>query len=162
MLNTEGRCIIVSDSQLVAFTLGEEEYAIDINFTQEIMRIPSLTKLPNTPPFLEGVFNLRGKVIPVFDLKKKFLMSQTERSIDSRLLILDLDGIQAGIIVDDVSEVMKIDKESIKNLDTEIVGLSKNSIEGVYIVEERIIIVLNVSKLKSEIFKFNLERESVL
>jgi purine-binding chemotaxis protein CheW len=152
----------VSDSQLVAFTLGEEEYAIDINFTQEIMRIPSLTKLPNTPPFLEGVFNLRGKVIPVFDLKKKFLMSQTERSIDSRLLILDLDGIQAGIIVDDVSEVMKIDKESIKNLDTEIVGLSKNSIEGVYIVEERIIIVLNVSKLKSEIFKFNLERESVL
>lgn len=152
----------MSDSQLVAFTLGEEEYAIDINFTQEIMRIPSLTKLPNTPPFLEGVFNLRGKVIPVFDLKKEFIMAQTERSIDSRLLILDLDGIEAGIIVDDVSEVMKIDKESIKSLDTEIVGLSKNSIEGVYIVEKRIIIVLNISKLKSEIFKFNLERESVL
>lgn len=152
----------MDNSQLVVFTLGEEEYAIEISFAQEIIRIPSLTKMPSTPPFLEGVFNLRGKVIPVFDLKKKFKISQTEiRGIDSRLLILELNGMKAGIIVDDVSEVMRIDKQSIENLDDEIVGISKNSIEGVCIVEERIIILLNALKLKSEIFKLDVERESV-
>lgn len=152
----------MNNSELVIFTLGEEEYGINIFFTQEIIRIPSLTKIPNSPSFLEGVFNLRGKVIPVFDLKKRFNINQTERNIDSRLLILDLDGMNAGIIVDDVSEVMRIDEQSIENLDDDIVGLSKNSIEGICIVEERIIIVLNASKLKSEIFKLNFEGESLL
>ena len=152
----------MDNSQLVVFTLGEEEYAINISFAQEIIRIPALTKIPNTPTFLEGVFNLRGKVIPVFDLKKKFGITQTERSIDSRLLILDLDGMNSGIIVDDVSEVMRTDKQSIQNLDDEIAGISKNSIEGVCIIEKRIIILLNSLKLKSEILKLNFERESVL
>ena len=152
----------MDNSQLVVFTLGEEEYAINISFAQEIIRIPTLTRIPSTPTFLEGVFNLRGKVIPVFDLKNRFEIAQTERGNDSRLLILELDRMKAGIIVDDVSEVMRIDKQSIENLDDEIVGISKNSIEGVCIVEKRIIIVLNASKLKSEIFKLNIERESVL
>lgn len=152
----------MDNSQLVVFKLGLEEYAINISFAQEIIRIPALTKMPNTPPFLEGIFNLRGKVIPVFDLKKRFDMSQTERGIDSRLLILELDGMKAGIIVGDVSEVMRIGEHPIQNLDNEIVGISKNSIEGVCIVGERIIILLNASKLKSEIFKFNFERENVL
>jgi purine-binding chemotaxis protein CheW len=146
----------VGNSQLVVFTLGEEEYAIDIFSTQEIMRIPSLTKMPGAPPFLEGVFNLRGKIIPVFDLKKRFNITQSERGIDSRLLILDLDGIKAGIIVDDVSEVMRANDLSIGHLDDGIVGLSQNTIEGVCLVEERIIIVLNASKLKSEILKLNI------
>lgn len=150
----------MDNSQLVVFAFGEEEYGIDISFTQEIMRIPSLTKMPNTPQFLEGVFNLRGKIVPVFDLKKRFELPQTERSIDSRLLILDLDGMRSGIIVDDVLEVMRIDNQSIKNLDDDIVGLSKNSIEGICLVQERLIIVLNASKLKTEILKFNLEREN--
>lgn len=152
----------MDDSQLVVFTLGEEEYGINILFSQEIIRIPSLTKMPNTPPFLEGVFNLRGKLVPVFDLKKRFRIAETARGIESRLLILDLDGMKAGIIVDDVSDVMRIDENSIGNLDDEIVGLSKNSIEGVCMVEDRIIIILNASKLKSEILKFDFERMSVL
>lgn len=163
MLNIlERSCIAVDDSQLVVFTLGNEEYAINISSTQEIMRIPPLTIIPNTPPFLEGVFNLRGNVIPVFDLKKRFNLAQTERGIDSRLLILDLDGVRAGIIVDDVSEVMRMEKQSIANLNNEIVGISKNAIEGVCLVEERIIILLNASNLKSEILKYDSERESVL
>lgn len=151
----------MNNSQLIVFTLGEQEYAINIFFAQEIMRIPDLTKMPNSPPFLEGVFNLRGKVIPVFDLEKRFEITQADRGIDSRLLILNLDGMQAGIIVEDVSDVMSIDGHSIQKLDDEIVGISKNSIEGVCLVEEHIITVLNVSNLKSEIFKFNIERESV-
>jgi len=78
----------LSYCQLVVFSLGLEEYAINISYAQEIIRVPKFTRLPNTSSFVEGVFNLRGKVIPVFDLKKKFGVDQSERSIDSRLLIL--------------------------------------------------------------------------
>lgn len=152
----------MDNSQLVVFTLGSEEYAVNISFAEEIIRIPSLTKMPNTPPFLEGVFNLRGKVIPVFDLKKKFNLGLTEIGIDSRLLILSLGEMKAGIIVDDVSEVMRISAQSMESLDNEIVGISQNTVEGVYIVDERIIILLDAFQLKSEIFKLNNKKEHVL
>ncbi len=151
----------MSYSQLVVFNLGLEEYAVDISCAKEIIRIPKFTKIPNVPSFIEGVINLRGKVIPIFDLKKRFKLDQSERNTDSRLLILELDDMKVGIIVDDVSEVISIDEESIQNLNSEIVGISKNSIRGISIIGQRIIILLNVINLKSEIFKYNLERELV-
>ncbi|MBW9153913.1 chemotaxis protein CheW [Clostridium estertheticum] len=149
----------MSYCQLVVFNLGLEEYAINISYAQEIIRIPKFTRLPNTPSFVEGIFNLRGKIIPVFDLKKKFGVAQSERSIDSRLLILELDNMMVGIIVDDVSEVIRVDEQSIQKLDSEIVSISKKSIQGISIIGQRIIILLNALNLKSEIFKYNLEKE---
>jgi len=151
----------LSYCQLVVFNLGLEEYAINISYAQEIIRIPKFTRLPNTPSFIEGVFNLRGKAIPVIDLKKKFGVDQCERSIESRLLIIELDNMMVGIIVDDVSEVIRIDEQSIQKLNSEIVSISKNSIQGVSIIGQRIIIILNALNLKSEIFKYNLEKELV-
>lgn len=151
----------MSYCQLVVFNLGLEEYAINISYAQEIIRIPKFTRLPNTPSFIEGVFNLRGKAIPVIDLKKKFGVDQCERSIESRLLIIELDNMMVGIIVDDVSEVIRIDEQSIQKLNSEIVIISKNSIQGVSIIGQRIIIILNALNLKSEIFKYNLEKELV-
>ena len=151
----------MSSCQLVVFNLGLEEYAINISYAQEIIRIPKFTKIPNVPIFIEGIFNLRGKVIPVFDLKKRFGIAQTDRGVDCRLLILELDGMKAGIIVDDVSEVIRIDEESIQNLSDEIVNISKNSIEGITLIDHRIIIILNALELKSEIFKYNIEKELV-
>ena len=151
----------MSYCQLVVFNLGLEEYAINISYAQEIIHIPKFTKLPNVPAFIEGVFNLRGKVIPVFDLKKRFGLSQSERSTDSRLLIIELDSMKVGIIVDDVSEVIRIDEQSIQKLSSDIVGISKNSIQGISIIDQRIIILLNALNLKSEIFKYNLEKELV-
>lgn len=149
----------MSYCQLVVFNLGLEEYAINISYAQEIIRIPKFTRLPNTPSFVEGIFNLRGKIISVFDLKKKFGMAQSERSIDSRLLILELDNMMVGIIVDDVSEVIRVDEQSIQKLDSEIVSISKKSIQGISIIGQRIIILLNALNLKSEIFKYNFEKE---
>lgn len=151
----------MSSRQLVVFNLGLEEYAINISCAQEIIRIPKFTKIPNVPEFIEGVINLRGKVIPVFDLKKRFGINKTERGIDSRLLILELEGMKAGIIVDDVSEVIRIEEESIQNLSNEIVTISKNSIEGITLISERIIIILSALDLKSEIFKYSVEKELV-
>ncbi len=147
--------------QLVVFNLGLEEYAINISCAEEIIRIPKFTKIPNVPSFIEGVINLRGKIISVFDLKKRFGLSQCERSTDSRLLILELDDMKVGIIVDDVSEVIRIDEQSIQNLNSEVATISKNSIQGISIIDNRIIIILNVLNLKSEIFKYNLEKRLV-
>jgi len=148
----------LSYCQLVVFNLGLEEYAINISCAEEIIRIPKFTKIPNVPSFIEGVFNLRGNVIPVFDLKKRFELGESQRNNDSRLLILELDDMKVAIIVDDVSEVIRIDEQSIQNLNSEIVSISKNSIQGISIIDERIIILLNVLNLKSEIFKYNLEK----
>lgn len=152
----------MSSSQLVVFTLGNEEYAINISYTQEIMRVPKLRKIPSTPDFVEGVFNLRGNVISVVDLKKKFEMGQWERGIDNRLLVLDLDGIKLGVIVDDVTEVIRVDEENIHPINDDIVGISKNSVQGIGLIDERIIMVLNALKLKMEIFNNNLEKELAL
>jgi purine-binding chemotaxis protein CheW len=149
----------LSSCQLVVFNLGLEEYAVNITYAKEIIRIPKITRIPNVPSFVEGIINLRGKVIPIFDLKRRFDIGELERGIDSRLLILDLDGIRLGIVVDDVSEVIRIENDSIERLVNEMAGISKNSIEGICILGERIIIVLNVLKLKAEIFKYDLQKE---
>lgn len=148
--------------QLVVFILGTEEYAIDISYAQEIIRVPKLTSLPNTPEFIEGVFNLRGKVIPVIDLKKRFGFGQSERSEDNRLLILDLGGLKLGIIVDDVSEVIKIDEKSIQSISDEIAGISKNCMKGICLIDQRIIMILDAEEFKSEIFKNNFQKELAL
>lgn len=144
----------MNTNQLVVFNLGVEEYAIDIFYAKEIIRIPQLTKIPNAPYYMEGIFNLRGTVITVIDLKKRFEIDQTERGIDSRLLILEIDGMLVGIIVDDISEVVRIDDLTIQNLGNELVNISRNSIKGVTIMGDRLIILLNVLELKREVFKY--------
>lgn len=145
--------------QIVVFILGTEQYAIDISYAKEIVRIPEFTRMPNMPPFMEGVINLRGKVIPVIDLKKRFGFEQTERTIDNRLLILDLEGMDLGIIVDDVTEVVHIKEEEIEKLNLEVATIGKNSVQGIGKIGERLIILLNVLELKNEIFQFKTERE---
>ncbi|MEA4902678.1 chemotaxis protein CheW [Desulfitobacterium sp.] len=145
--------------QYVIFTLGEQEYGIDIYLTKEILRIPQITNMPNTPAFIEGVINLRGIVIPIIDLKKKFKFAQVERSVDNRLLILDLEGMNLGLIVDDVSEVIRIDEQEIEKLSTEICTMGANSLQGIAKVNERLILLLNASELKKEIFKYEHESE---
>jgi len=148
--------------QLVIFSLGHEEYAIDICQAKEIIRIPKITRIAGMPSFIEGFFNLRGKLIPVCDLKKRFGFDHHERGIDSRLLILELDGMTLGFTVDDVSDVLQIEEESIDNLSDEIFGINKNSIKGISILGDRIIIILNALTLKSEISKYKVEKELIV
>lgn len=138
--------------QLIVFALEGEEYGIDISYTKEIIRIPQITKMPNMPIFMEGVINLRGRAIPVIDLKKKFGFEPSEISIDHRLLILDLEGMALGIIVDDVSEVAKINEQAIEKLSTEIATIGGNSIQGIAKIDQRLILILNALELKNELF----------
>jgi len=144
----------MSNSQYVIFSLGEEEYGINISYAQEIMRVPGqITKLPNMPAYIDGVFNLRGKVIPIIDLKKRFDFAQTERNADNRLLVIDLGNMLVGTIVDDVSEVLMIDEASIEKLYSEIAGIGKNCIQGICNMGDRLIVLLDALKMKEEVFQ---------
>ena len=146
----------MSSSQYVIFSLGEEEYGINISYAQEIIRVPEqITKIPNMPAYIDGVFNLRGKVIPIIDLKKRFDFAQTGRNADNRLLVIDLDNMLVGTIVDDVSEVIMIDDASIENLYSEIAGIGKNCIQGICNMGNRLILLLDALKMKDEVFQNN-------
>lgn len=144
----------MSTLQYVVFTLGEAEYGIEIACVQEIIRIPQqITQIPSTPPYVEGIINLRGKIIPIIDLKQRFGLGQTSRGADHRLLVLNLDNMLVGTIVDDVSEVLTINQESMDRLDSGISPISSNSVAGVGKVDERLILCLDAQQLKNEAFQ---------
>jgi purine-binding chemotaxis protein CheW len=140
--------------EYVVFSLGSEEYGIEISFAQEIIRIPKqIIKLPNMPSYIEGMINLRGNVIPIIDLKKRFGFEQTERTLDSRLLILNFENMLLGTIVDDVSEVVKIENEAIEMLSSEMSSIGTNSLKGIGKINGRLIMLLDALKMKSEVFQ---------
>lgn len=146
----------MNDSQYVVFAIGNEEYGIEITCAQEIIRIPEkITKMPNMPVYIEGMVNLRGRVIPVIDLKKRFGFQSAERGMDSRLLILNLGDSMVGTIVDDVSEVIKVDENSIQKMNADILGFISSSIKGIAQVDERLIVLLDAKKIKTEILQNN-------
>ena len=146
----------MGSSQYVIFSLDEEEYGLNISYAQEIIRVPEqITKLPNMPAFIDGVFNLRGKVIPIIDLKKRFDFAQNERNADNRLLVIDLGNMLLGTIVDDVSEVLMVDDASIENLYSEMVSIGQNCIQGICNMGDRLILLLDALKLKEDVFQNN-------
>ncbi len=147
----------------IVFILNDEEYGIEIKYTQEILRIPNhIMHLPNMPFYIEGIINIRGTVIPIIDLKKRFNLPQKERNSDSRLLILDLEDTKLAIIVDDVSEIMNINESDIQTLNSVMCKIGQNSLNQIVnLNRERLILLLNVTNLKTDIFTYNKEMEEV-
>ncbi|MBI4848402.1 MAG: chemotaxis protein CheW [Nitrospirae bacterium] len=136
--------------QLVTFTLGNEEYAVDILKVQEINRITEITKIPNAPDYIEGVINLRGKVIPVINLRKKFGVYDKGSDENSRVIIMDIQGITNGLIVDSVSEVLRIPSDIVEPAPPMASTLSSRFIQGIAKLENRLIILIDIDKLIGE------------
>ncbi len=147
--------------QLVVFNLGNEEYAINMKYAKEIIRIPEITPIPNVPEFIKGICNIRGTVITVVDLKSRFHMKMTEYGMDSRLLVLEYDNMQFGIIVDDISEVVRTDQLKFQALGSELTGFNRNSIDGIFMIENRLILLLNANSFKTDVFSYIPESEAV-
>lgn len=133
--------------QLVTFTLKDEEYAVDILKVQEINRIVEITEVPNAPQYVEGVINLRGKVIPVINLRKKFGFEEKEFDDISRIIIMDVNGITNGIIVDSVSEVLRIPSHILEPAPPLASDVISMYIKGIAKFEERLIILIDIEKL---------------
>lgn len=134
--------------QLVSFMLGNEEYGVEVLRVREIIRLPDITKMPNTPHYVEGVINLRGKVIPIISMRKRFGLPEIEYSIHTRIMVMDGAGGLTGFIVDGVSEVIRIHSSDIQPPPTMVSdGLDQEFIMGVFSHGERLLIIMEVGRM---------------
>lgn len=133
--------------QLVTFTLGGEEYAVDILKVQEINRMKEITRVPNAPYYVEGVINLRGKVIPVVSLRKMFGLPEEENRMNQKIMIMDIQGTTIGLIVDTVSEVLRISANIVEPPPAMTYNVSTEFISGIAKLEDRLIILLDMDRL---------------
>ena len=136
--------------QVVIFRLGREEFGARIDKVKEIIEITHITRMPKAPSFIEGVINLRGQVIAVIDLTKQFDLPATERGEETRIVVVDVDDNIVGMIVDSVPEVLRISAENIDPTPSLIESrIDTRYIEGIGKLEDRLFVLLNLSKVLS-------------
>lgn len=133
--------------QLVTFEVGEEEFAVDILAVQEINRMMPMTRVPQCPPEVEGVINLRGKIIPVLDLRRRFDMPRGERDNNNRIVVVEVHARVLGFVVDRVNEVLRIPRNIVDPAPTMSSSIRSDFIEGVGKLEDRLLILLNLNLL---------------
>ena len=137
------------ENQLVIFDLAEEHYGVDIAAVEGIIKMQDITTVPHAPEFVEGVTNLRGEVLPVVDLRKRFELPPSEETIDTRIVVVELQTGKVGVIVDDVSEVLQVPADAIEPPSPIIAGIESAMLMGIAKVEDRLIILLDLVKLLS-------------
>ncbi len=133
--------------QLVSFNIGSEEFGVDILKVQEINRMVDITRVPQAPTYVEGVINLRGKVTPIIDLRKRFNLEVKEYDKNTRIVVVDISGTIMGMVVDSVSEVLRLPAGMIEPPPEIAAGVNSEYIRGVAKLEDRLLIFLDLSKV---------------
>jgi purine-binding chemotaxis protein CheW len=137
--------------QLVSFNLDQEEYGVDVLKVREIIRMPTVTRVPNTPHYVDGVINLRGKVIPIISMRKKFGLLEVDNDKQTRIMVMDVDGELMGFIVDAVSEVIRISGSEIQPSPAVVAsGIDQECIAGVINQTDRLLVLLDLEKMFSQ------------
>lgn len=134
--------------QLVSFRLGPEEFGLDILKVQEIIRVQELTRVPNMPEYIEGVINLRGKVIPVIGLRKRIGLDSQVHDKKTRIVVVDVQGNVLGFIVDSVSEVLRIHSETVEP-PPQLGKKERDYISGIGKLDSRLLLLLDLDRLMS-------------
>lgn len=140
----------MNDNQFVIFKLGQEKYGVDILKVGTISENLEITRVPDEPSYIEGIINLRGDIIPVVNLKKKFNIPLSDFNDETRIIIYSIDGTDIGFIVDEASQVLKIDDEDIEPTPLILKGRDKDYISGIGKYEGEIIILLDFAKILTE------------
>ena len=135
--------------QLVTFSIGSEEFGVDILKVIEIIRTMEITKVPKAPAFVEGVINLRGLVIPIIDLRRRFGLAEKAGDSDTRIIVIEINGMSVGFVVDSVSEVLRIPSNTVEPAPPVVAGVDSDYISGVGKLEDRLLILLDLDKLLS-------------
>ena len=137
---------------MVGFSVGNEEFCVDILKVQEIIRMVAITAMPNAPDYVEGVINLRGKVIPVIDFRKRFhIFDGTEADSQSkRIVVVSINNATIGLVVDKVSQVLKMTADQISPTPTVAKGYDAEAIIGVGRIGEKLLIILDLERIFSE------------
>lgn len=139
------------EQQLVIFDLANEHYGVGITAVEGIIKMQAITKVPHAPPFVEGVTNLRGEVLPVIDLHKRFGLDATEvDSKNTRIVVVELAGQKVGMIVDAVSEVLRVPEEAIEPPSPIVTTVDSAFIRGIAKVGERLIILLDLGRILTQ------------
>ena len=141
---------IEGSQQLVSFRLADEEFGLDIKKVREIIRVGEITRLPQTPLYVKGLINLRSTVIPVIDLKLRVGLPESERTDETRIMVADVGGRTIGVIVDSVSEVLRISEHQIVPPPLTVAGLGRDYFVGIARLEDRLVIVLDIEKVVLE------------
>lgn len=136
-----------AERQVVLFELGSETYGVDIAAVNEIIRMQPIARVPRAPFFVEGVINLRGRVIPVVDMGKRFRLDKVERGKNNRIVVVNIHGTIIGIIVDAVTEVLRIPINSIEPVADIITAADSDYLLGIAKLEKRMVILLDLDKL---------------
>jgi purine-binding chemotaxis protein CheW len=135
------------NQQFLTFTVESEEYGVDIMTVREIKGWTETTRLPNSPEFMRGVMNLRGLIIPIFDLRARFNRGRTEATIKHVVIILAVGQRNIGILVDTVSDILDVSSDQIKPAPTSDTQAAAEFISGLISLEKRMVVVLNVAHL---------------
>ena len=150
----------ISILQLVTFKLDNEEFGVNILKVQEINKMIDITQIPNAPSFVEGVINLRGKIIPIVDLRKRLGFAGKDFDKSTRIIVVELDRMILGFIVDSVSEVLRISESTVEPPPALVAGIEAEYIEGVGKLENRLLILLELKKIFSATDRKELEKVS--
>ncbi len=135
------------ERQLVVFDLATEAYGVDINTVREIIRMQEITAVPRAPDFVEGVINIRGKITPVIDLRKRFGLEVTEQTQSSRIVVVDIRGQDIGMVVDAVTEVLRIPADSVEPCSSVVTTDQSDYLMGIAKLDPRLIILLDLEKV---------------
>ena len=148
--------------QLVAFTLGAEEYAVPVQSVEGIIKLSEPTKVPGAAAHIRGVMNLRGKVISVFDLRCRFGLPSLEDETDARVLVISDGNTNVGMLVDSVSEVLTLDSATVQQAPPEVVSGHAKAIAGICRIAERLIIILDLAAvLEDDVHEIEADVQSV-
>jgi purine-binding chemotaxis protein CheW len=140
---------VAAEKQMVLFELGSEIYGLDIATVHEIIRMQPITKVPKAPFYVEGVINLRGKVIPVIDMGKRFGLEKVENNKNNRIVVVNIQDTILGIIVDAVTEVIRIPMDSIEPVSDIITAANSDYLLGIAKLTDKMVILLELDKLLS-------------
>lgn len=137
---------------MVGFTVGTEEFCVDILKVQEIIRMMEITKIPNAPDYAKGVINLRSRVIPVIDFRKRFNLPEAleDNEESRRIVVVDINGTTIGLIVDQVSHVIKLENESVSPTPETVKSSGGGCFSGIGRMGDKLIILLDVEEMFGE------------
>ncbi len=138
---------ISNEQKFVIFKLASEDYGIDILKVQGIERVLTITRVPKTPAFVEGVCNLRGSIVPVIDLRKRFNLPEKAADENTRIIVVSLEDVRVGLVVDSANDVITIKTDDIEPTPSVIDSIDNRFISGVGKLQDRLVIILDLMKV---------------
>ena len=138
-------------SQFVVAQLADEEYGVPILFVESLIRMQEITRVPDMPEFIEGVINLRGRIIPIMNMRKRFSFKQLEWDDRTRIIVVAFENQTIGFVVDGVSEVIRLASDQIDPIPPSISNIGSEYLRGVGKVDNRLLILLDVEKILNDL-----------